>query len=143
MTVATMNLTERRARDEDVARAHTLFDCFAAITERGLEAVAAGDFQGVDDAVGARQDLIRILDDVFGSLLDPSGPATQRSADDLNALRDHAEAVHVTDAKLKLALGAERQRLAHEIDALDDEEAIRSAYGQTQRTDGRTINIVR
>jgi hypothetical protein len=58
------------------------------------------------------------------------------------ALLASAESLRSADERLKLALAAQRDQLARELDRLDDDAAVRSAYGQAPpRT--RSLNIVR
>lgn len=125
--------------------AHTLLECFANYAETAVAALDAGRIDELESALEAREGLLPALDELLNGLSGRGGSGEPAIADtELLGLRVHAQRVQSIDTRLRVALGAEQQRLSRELDLLDDEEAIRSAYGQQGRpSEGRTINIVR
>jgi hypothetical protein len=129
------------AGEEFLARARSLLQTYSEAAERALAALGAADLDGVDAALEERQHILPILDPLFAQIRDAT-PASL-PAKDAEALRTLALAAEALDTKLKISLASEKQRISHEVDLLDNEEAVRSAYGQTSPTEGRRIDLVR
>lgn len=115
-----------------------MLDSFIAVTENAIGSLSNGRFSEVEDALVARNDLIPRL----GVLLDvvQNGPAEDI---EMKALRKQLRTIQDLDTRLRISLDAEFQRVGREMDLLDSEEAILTAYGHAPRTGGRNIDLTR
>lgn len=126
-----------------LARAAALLQALGACAGEVLAALQVGDLERMEAALAARDDLIRhaasTLDEIHGA----GSPDADAGEAGLAALLPFALEVQEIDARCALALAAEHRRAGRELDSLDGEEAVRTAYGRGPAPEGRRINLVR
>jgi len=128
--------------DPHFEHARALLHAYATAGERGLAALEAHDLDAVEAVLHERQALLVDLEPI---LKDLERPSRGEGALSLEARRLAAEAkkAQQLDTRLTVALGAELQRVSQELGLLDDDEAVRWAYGQARSPEGRKVNVIR
>lgn len=134
MSSAAIKLPSRETTDPRT-RAEALIDCYIAITADGIAAIPVGNLAALEDCLAARADVAPVLEALLAELDD--APDTR-----LHLLERLLEA-QALDKRLEVALGSALQGVEKELEQLEGDAAIRSAYGQTPRHEGRSINLVR
>jgi hypothetical protein len=134
--------SDDEADDDRFALARSLLDSYSSAAERGIAALDTHDLDALEAALRERRDLIPELEPLLEGIEGPTRHLWARSLE-ARSLEAKVRAAQKLDTRLTVALGAELQRVSHELGLLDEDEAVRSAYGQTRPTEGRKINLVR
>jgi hypothetical protein len=121
-----------------------LFDRMAEISARAGEALDRGDAVEILTLLEKRQALQTDAEQRLASL--PSGGHGQTSSDSVEYPRAQLLKAMLrlreADKQLRVALRTEHERLGAELDRMDGEQAVRTAYGVSAR-DPHTIDLVR
>lgn len=107
-----LSTTERTARDP-YYRALSLLDCYAAISEDGLAAISRGSNDALDDALGARAEIIGALDEPLARVRSAAAAGDDDALHAAAMLQARLHELASVESRLRVALGAE----LHSIDA--------------------------
>jgi hypothetical protein len=136
------------------AAARQAVDLLETLRQQGRLARAAletNDFDGLDDALEGRDRVMertgRVLAALSGWQETLQGSGSRHDLEELESLLERvaasAEGLRKEDEQLRVTLLARRQQVERELDQLENEESVITAYGQRPQRDRGSIDVVR
>lgn len=133
----------------EAREAKDLIDRLARWGEEARTALESNDLDLLEHILDERDTIVKRLGSIFNSVRVSSSVSSEGSDSTAANMQSHLDAVFESatvarnaDALLASGLECEMVRIGRELDQMESDRAVRSAYGQSPRK-RRQINVIR